>query len=524
MKIIEKDILIIGTGIAGISLALKLNEKFNIAILTKTNIEESNTYYAQGGIAASFDKFDSYKFHVEDTLVAGAGLCDERVVEKVAFSAPSLIKDLVSWGVNFTKFENNYDLTKEGGHSKRRIFHKEDYTGREIETNLVKNLKTKKNIEIFEKYTAINLITEKEKGKSFCIGIYALNNLTGEIFAINSRYTVLATGGAGKVYLYTSNPDISSGDGIAMAYRVGANISNMEFMQFHPTCLYHKDAKSFLITESLRGEGAKLKLPNGEEFMQKYHELKELAPRDVVARAIDFEIKKYGITNVFLDIRHKPSDYLINRFPNVYKNCLKFGIDITKDMIPVVPASHYTCGGIKVNIDGMTNINNLFAIGEVSCTGLHGANRLASNSLLEAIFFADRVAKFLNKNFEYKKHPFINDWDSKDASDSDEAILIHQNWEEIRRFMWNYVGIVRSNKRLMRAKRRIEILKKEVQEYYWNFKITMPLLELRNLVTVSEIIVNSALKRKESRGLHYTLDYPDTLDVAKDTIVRKRLK
>ncbi len=522
MQVIKKDILIIGSGIAGLGCALNLSNKFKIGILSKSKLNESSTYYAQGGIAAVSSIEDSYESHIQDTLIAGAGLCKKEVVEKVVSNASSLINDLIKWGVDFTKLEDNYDLTKEGGHTNRRIFHKEDHTGSEIENKLLKNILSKENIEVFENHIAINLITYKNDKKTSCCGVYVLNNINGEILTFEASSVILATGGAGKVYLYTSNPDISSGDGIAMAYRAGATISNMEFMQFHPTCLYHPDAKSFLITESLRGEGAKLKLEDGTEFMKNYHELAELAPRDIVARAIDFEMKKRGISNVFLDIRHKSADYLKKRFPTIYKNCLKFGIDITKDLIPVVPASHYTCGGVKIDINGKTNIENLFAIGEVACTGLHGANRLASNSLLEAIFFAKQVANFINENFEYQKFSLIEKWDSGRAVDSNEAILIHQNWEEIRKFMWNYVGIVRSDKRLMRAKRRIDILKKEIQEYYWNFKITMPLLELRNLATVAELIIISALKRKESRGLHYNLDYPYKLEKAKDTLIRKK--
>ncbi|MDR0676609.1 MAG: L-aspartate oxidase [Elusimicrobiota bacterium] len=520
---IKKDILIIGSGLAGLGCALNLNKKFKIGILSKASVKESSTFYAQGGIAAVNSIDDSCKSHIQDTMIAGAGLCDEKVVEKVVSQGRSLIQDLINWGVDFTKLENikEYDLTKEGGHTKRRIFHKDDNTGAEIENKLLQNIFSRKNIEIFENHTVINIITDTINGEIIACGVYALDNFGGEIITFEANYIILATGGAGKVYLYTSNPDISSGDGIAIGYRAGAIIANMEFMQFHPTCLYHPDAKSFLISESLRGEGAKLKLEDGAEFMKSYHELKELAPRDIVARAIDFEMKKLGITNVYLDITHKDPHFVKKRFPTIYKNCLNFGIDITKDLVPIVPASHYTCGGVKTDIDGRTNIKDLFAIGEVASTGLHGANRLASNSLLEAIFFAKRVAKFINKNFEPKKFLNIKKWNIGKAIDSNETVLIQQNWEEIRKFMWNYVGIVRTDKRLMRAKRRIELLKKEIQEYYWDFKLTKPLLELRNLATVAEIIILSASKRKESRGLHYNLDYPKKLKIAKNTLLKK---
>jgi L-aspartate oxidase len=528
MKTIKKDVLIIGSGIAGLSCALRLSEKLKIGIITKSNnLKESSTYYAQGGIAAVYSSEDTFFSHIQDTMIAGDGLCKKSVVEKVITDGHLLIKDLINLGVDFTRFEHNknfYDLTKEGGHTKRRIFHKDDNTGSEIENKLVANVLDRKNIEIFENHMAINLITFKKDGKIYCCGAYILDNTTGEVITFDATTVILATGGAGKVYMYTSNPDISSGDGIAMAYRAGAVISNMEFMQFHPTCLYHPEAKSFLISEALRGEGAKLKLEDGTEFMKDYHELAELAPRDIVSRAIDFEMKKRGLTNVYLDISMKPANFIKKRFPTIYKNCLKFGIDITKKPIPVVPASHYTCGGVKVDINGKTNLKNLFAIGEVACSGLHGANRLASNSLLEALFFAKQTANFINKNFETFNAEFfknIEPWNSGNAVDSNEEIMIQHNWEEIRKFMWNYVGIVRSEKRLSRASRRIELLMKEIQEYYWDFTITAPLLELRNLATVAKLIIKSAQKRKESRGLHYTLDYPTKLQKAKDTLIRK---
>ncbi len=526
MQKLKKDILIIGSGIAGLTCALKLPENFKIAIITKSKIKESSTFYAQGGIAAVSSSEDSFLTHIEDTLTAGDGLCDRNVVEKVVERAPQLIDDLIKWGIDFTRFKddrNSYDLTKEGGHTKRRIYHKDDMTGEEIESKLVANILNKKNVEIFENRIAINLITTEERGKIICNGAHVLDKMTGEVITFETGSVILASGGSGKVYLYTSNPDIASGDGVAMAYRAGAEISNMEFIQFHPTCLYHKDAKSFLISESMRGEGAVLKLQNGEEFMRNYHKLRELAPRDIVARSIDSEMKKLGIPNVFLDISFKDANFVKERFPNIYEKCKTFGFDITKEPIPVVPAAHYTCGGVKTDIHGRTNLENLFAIGEVACTGLHGANRLASNSLLEALFFSQQVAVYLSKNFTPSTHKNIEPWNKGSAVDSNELIMIQHNWEEIRRLMWNYVGIVRSKKRLMRAKRRIELLISEIQEYYWDFTITSPLLELRNLATVAKLIIESASRRKESRGLHFNLDYPSKLHEAKDTILSKKI-
>jgi L-aspartate oxidase len=525
MKQIETDILVIGSGIAGISFALRIaDQNKKVTIVTKDVLQESNTYYAQGGIASVTSEEDSFISHIQDTITAGDGLCNQKVVELVVKEGPNVINDLLHWGVNFTRFnKTSYDLTREGGHSKRRIFHKDDITGIEIEKHLVTRVKKTRNIKFLEHHMAINLITKKIQNKKECCGAYVLDTKNNKVITLKAQVVVVATGGAGKVYLYTSNPDVATGDGIALAYRIGATISNMEFIQFHPTCLYHPEAKSFLISEAVRGEGGILILPNAKPFMQKYHSLKDLAPRDVVARAIDFEMKKLGIPCVYLDIRHKGKEFIKRKFPNIYEKCLALGIDITEKPIPVVPAAHYTCGGIKTDIYGRTNIKNLFAIGETACTGLHGANRLASNSLLEALVFGKQASQYLENNFPTQKLQKIKEWNTLNAVDSNEQILIPHNWYEIRRLMWNYVGIVRSNKRLARAKRRIDILIKEIQEYYWNFTITQPLLELRNLATVADIIIRSAIKRKESRGLHYNLDYPfkDEKKI-KETIIRKK--
>ncbi|MBD3228296.1 MAG: L-aspartate oxidase [Candidatus Lokiarchaeota archaeon] len=528
MTDIKTDILVIGSGIAGLFYSIKISEfSDDITIITKKEKAESNTNYAQGGIAAVLSPLDSYESHIKDTLEAGDGLCDEEVVRKVVKEGPKRVKELADqYGVEFTKKNKDdagvkYDLGMEGGHSHRRILHSSDLTGREIEKSLLKSA-SDSDIPIYENYIAIDLAMSN----GCVIGAYALDKKSNEVIRIYAKIVVLATGGAGKVYLYTSNPDIATGDGIAMAYRAGANILNMEFFQFHPTCLYHPYAKSFLISEALRGEGAVLEDRRGNRFMEKYHEDKELAPRDTVARAIDNELKKSGDDFVYLDITHRDSEFIKSRFPGIYNKCLSFNIDITKDKIPVVPAAHYCCGGIETDIDGSTSIKNLLTIGETSCTGLHGANRLASNSLLEAVVCAHEAAmntkRILNK--ESTKFHEIVPWETGDAVDSDEAVVITQNWEEIRRFMWNYVGIVRTNKRLQRAKKRIVNLQDEINEYYWNFIMTSDLIELRNIATVSEIIINSALKRKESRGIHYNLDYPYKLPKAKNTIIVKRRK
>ncbi len=512
------DYLVIGSGIAGLSFALKVAEKGTVALVTKREVSTTATNLAQGGIASVFLQEDTFDSHVEDTMKAGAWLADESVVRMVVENGPKAIQDLIDWGVEFSRrADNSFDLTKEGGHSKRRIFHAKDATGREIERALVEAVSQHPNIRLYEQHCAVDLITEakvigkKKTDSNRCLGAYVLDTRTEKISYFQARVTVLATGGCGKVYLYTTNPDTATGDGIAMAYRAGASVMNMEFMQFHPTALYHPHAKSFLISEAVRGEGGILRRGDGTAFMSDYHELKDLAPRDVVARAIDNEMKTTGEDCVFLDLSSKSTDFIKDRFPTIYENCLKFGIDITREMIPVVPAAHYLCGGIKVDLWGETDLANLFAIGEVACTGVHGANRLASNSLLEGVVFADRAAQRAIERHEqvWKPAPKIQSWDTGSATDSNDEVVVSHNWDEIRRAMWNYVGIVRSSKRLERALRRIKMIKEECDDYYWNFFVTSDLLELRNIVTVAELIVRSALSRQESRGLHYTVDYPE---------------
>jgi len=513
------DVLIIGSGAAGLTLALSLPDSMKIAILSKDVLTEGSTYYAQGGISAVLDKSDSFESHIADTLDSGAGLCIEEVVRNVVEKGPSAIDWLIKAGVPFTRENSNTEgteglhLTREGGHSNRRVAHAADASGRAIETTLVSEIKSKENIKLFEHHIAIDLITTRklQQRDNRCIGAYVLDINNNKIKTFQSKFTVLATGGASKVYLYTSNPDGASGDGIAMGWRAGCRVANMEFMQFHPTCLYHPHAKSNLITEAVRGEGGRLLLPNGSRFMEKFDPRAELAPRDIVARSIDHEMKRLGIDSVFLDISHKSEEFLLSHFPNVYAMCRKFGYDMSKEPVPVVPAAHYTCGGLIVDEVGQTDLNGLYAIGETTFTGLHGANRMASNSLLECVVYGQASSEDISKRIDSisDKAFDIPDWDESRVTDSDERVVINHNWDEIRRFMWDYVGIVRTSKRLQRARNRIEMLLTEIDEYYSNFKVSSDLIELRNLAEVARLIIRSAQKRKESRGLHYTLDYPN---------------
>ena len=523
--------LIIGSGAAGNSLALQLPQTMSVALISKTQLHEGSTYYAQGGISAVLSKIDSIDQHVEDTMEAGAGLCKEQVVKAVAKDSKKIIEWLLKQGVKFTRnnpgSSEKLHLTKEGGHTHPRIVHAADKTGEAIQESLIDKLKKKTNIDIYTHHVAVDLITEtiNNTSKKKCIGAFILNTNNNVVDTFRAKYIILATGGANKVYLYTSNPDTSSGDGIAMAYRAGCNISNMEFMQFHPTCLYHPKAKSFLISESLRGEGGKLVLPNGDEFMHKYDSRGVLAPRDIVARAIDSEMKNHGLDYILLDISHEKSSFIKKRFPGIYKKCLEFNIDITKEAIPVVPATHYTCGGIDIDINARTNISNLYAIGEVAHSGLHGANRMASNSLLECIYFSKKVLKDIekknHKRINEKKDIVKNDLNylTKFKKDNYESVIIKHLWKEIRTLMWDYVGIVRTNERLLKAKIRTSIYKKEIEDFFESKTISSDIIELRNLIYIAEIIIISALSRKESRGLHYNLDFPNSDKAPKDTII-----
>jgi len=515
--------------VAGLSFALKAANHGKVAILTKRARQEGSTQYAQGGIASVLSSSDSFERHIQDTLTAGAGLCKREAVEVAVREGPERIRELVALGAEFSRRPSGeLDLTREGGHSERRIVHATDITGREVERALLAACDEKSNITFFPNTAAIDLIQDRRNGRrqGRCLGVYALLP-TGQIETFLARAVILATGGAGKVYLYTTNPDVATGDGVAMAYRVGAEIANLEFYQFHPTCLFHPEAKSFLISEALRGEGGQLRLRNGDAFMQRYHPLGALAPRDVVAKAIDSELKRTGDECVFLDMTHLGRTFLMERFPNIYATCKAFGIDMAVQPIPVVPAAHYQCGGVVTDLRGRTNIPGLYAIGEVAHTGLHGANRLASNSLLEGLVFGHRAVSAAMEDSEGVKGTLdqVPAWDPGSAVDSDESVVVTHNWDEIRRLMWNYVGIVRTDKRLMRARRRLDLLREEIRDYYWRFKVTRDVIELRNIAEVASLIVECASRRKESRGLHYNLDYPnrDDHNWNKDTVVQREL-
>ncbi|MCK6529372.1 L-aspartate oxidase [Myxococcota bacterium] len=554
------DFLVVGAGLAGLSCALRLARLGRVAVLAKRDLFDSNTQWAQGGIAAVWNPGDSFEAHIADTLAAGADLNRRDAVEVCVREGPDRIRELIDLGVRFTRDEGGGDgfhLTREGGHSERRVLHADDVTGAELQRVLVEAAGRDPRIEVFTGHLAVDLITERKvaryrekrrlaiRGREAealfgpggpeawpaarqdrCLGAYALDARTGRVTAFEASVTVLATGGAGKVYLYTTNPDVASGDGMAMAYRAGATLANMEFVQFHPTCLYHPDARNFLISEAVRGEGGVLRLPDGEAFMSRHDPRGDLAPRDVVARAIDHEIKARGLEFVHLDVTHVPAEEVVRRFPNIHARCLELGIDMTRQPLPVVPAAHYFCGGVLTDLHGRTDLGQLYAVGEVACSGLHGANRLASNSLLEAAVFAARASVDAGRALdEARRSPGVDvpPWDEGDAVPSDEEVVVLHNWDEIRRLMWNYVGIVRTDRRLARARRRIEMLEEEIEEYYWSFRLTSDLVELRNLATVASLAIRCAQARRESRGLHYNLDCPATDDECwkRDTLLRR---
>lgn len=526
---LQFDVLIIGSGAAGLSVSSQLSPQLQVAMIAKGPMDEGSTRYAQGGISAVLDSSDSLDSHIQDTLNTGAGLCDATVVRHVVKQGAKQIRWLLDLGMPFTTIDEStnhrdkhFHLTREGGHGHRRIIHAKDTTGRALSETLMDAVRQRPNIHLFDQYLAVDLISGKKLGMdtSGVLGAYVLNRNSGHIEVIRAQTIVLATGGASKVYLYTSNPDVSTGDGIAMAWRLGCRVANMEFIQFHPTCLYHPQAKSFLISEAVRGEGGKLLLPDGTPFMESIDPRAELAPRDIVARAIDHEMKHLGLDCVFLDISFKSDEFVKKHFPNIYQRCLAFGYNMAKEPLPVVPAAHYTCGGIMTDIHGRTDIKGLYAIGETAFTGLHGANRMASNSLLECLVFAASAAGHINDHIgPSRKIPRLPEWDESRVTNSDEEIVVAHNWDELRRFMWDYVGIVRTNKRLERAMRRVNLLAREIDEYYSNFHITNDLIELRNLVQIAEIIIQSAMNRRESRGLHNTLDYPQTINPAQNTIL-----
>ena len=522
---LDFDVLIIGSGLAGQSAALRLAKTLRVALISKRALEDSASGWAQGGIAAVLDSKDSIEAHIRDTIIAGAYLNDPKATRFVIENGRHAIDWLIEQGVPFTRDQAGYHLTREGGHSARRVIHVADATGLAVQEVLTRKVRQHPNITVLERHIAIDLITGEKLGlaENRCYGAYALDSDSGEVVTIGAPHTLIATGGAGKVYLYTTNPDTSTGDGIAMAWRAGCAVANMEFIQFHPTCLYHPNAKSFLISEAVRGEGGLLQLPDGTRFMPEHDARAELAPRDVVARAIDFEMKKRGLDCVYLDISHKPAAFLAEHFPNIMARCLELGIDITREPIPVVPAAHYTCGGIVTDLHARTSIAGLYAAGEATCSGLHGANRLASNSLLECLVFSEAAANDILAQSAVRQ-PRLPEWDASRVSDPDEEIVIAHNWDELRRFMWGYVGIVRTTKRLQRAQHRIRLLTREIEEFYSNFRVSHDLIELRNLVTTADLIVRCALKRRESRGLHFSRDYPDMLPKARYTRLRRRLR